>query len=90
MGDAEFFADEDINHFKRRVKLEVARKGWSLADLARACDKTPQALDQILKYGKPSYQSVELLAKALGVATSLLFEPVDPKEYGEVMLAQEG
>jgi transcriptional regulator with XRE-family HTH domain len=89
MGDAAFFEDGETNHFRSRVKLEAARKGWSLADLARACNKTPQALDQILKYGKPNYSTVEQLAKALGVATSLLFEPVDPKDYGEVMLKME-
>ena len=57
---------------QRIVELRT-QKGWSQADLARACNKDRQSIERI-ENGKvaPSLYSLYEISKALGVATSKL------------------
>ena len=56
-----------------RVKDICKEKNITLADLAATMGITPSALSQNIK--KPSFETLEKLAKALNVSIPELFEP---------------
>lgn len=58
-----------------RVKEICKDKGMTLADLAGLMGITPSALSQNIK--KPSFDTLEKLANALGVEVGELFSPSD-------------
>ena len=74
--DTIFVTKEDL---QRKIGLRVIKlreaKGWSQADLARACDKDRQAIEKI-ENGKvnPTSYSLYEVAKALGVHIRDLFD----------------
>lgn len=77
---------EPVNQLRARIRVEVARRGWSLADLARACGRSPQWLNDVLGRENPKLDTVRLLAQALGCNAERLLRPVTPEEYGRATM----
>lgn len=50
----------------QKIKMALAYKGMSEADLARAVGSSPQAFNQRMKTGKFSSDEMNKIAKALG------------------------
>ena len=49
----------------KKIKMALAYKGMSEADLARSVGSSPQAFNQRMKTGKFSSEEMERIAKAL-------------------------
>ncbi|MFL0122111.1 helix-turn-helix domain-containing protein [Tenacibaculum maritimum] len=59
----------------QRVVALRSRKGWSLSDLARACNKDRQALEKLENgRGNPTIYSLLEIAKALEVSLKELVD----------------
>jgi lambda repressor-like predicted transcriptional regulator len=71
---------------RARLQVECARKGWSLSELARQLQKTPQGLQDVLRRGNPKAETLTQIADALGVSVAKLYRPVTPEEYGLVFM----
>lgn len=50
----------------QKIKMALAYKGMSEADLARAVGSSPQAFNQRMKTGKFSSEEMDKIANALG------------------------
>ena len=77
---------ESVNHFRARVEIEAHRNDWTLAEVARRVNRTPQALQDILKRGNPTLATLREFADALSIPAEEMMSEVDPSEYGEVMI----
>ena len=58
----------------QKIKMALAYKGMSEADLARAVGSSPQAFNQRMKTGKFSTEEMEKIAAALGAKYFFGFE----------------
>lgn len=76
------------NQLKARVRVEAARRGWKLADVARACGRSPQWLNDMLSRSNPKLETLTLLAGAFGCDIGRLLRPVNSEEYGRIMMRQ--
>lgn len=77
------------NQIRARCELECARRGWTLARLAREAHKSPQSLNDILSNDSPRLGTVDELAQALGMTLSQFLEPVTAQEYGAACMPQK-
>jgi lambda repressor-like predicted transcriptional regulator len=75
-----------VRQMRARIKVECARRGWALADLARACDRSPQWLNDVLHRENPKLETLRLLARALGCSLDKILRPVTAEEYGRTMM----
>lgn len=50
-----------------RIKIEMARKGLSIAEVARAANRNPQQFTSALRRGRCNTKVLHLFAVALGV-----------------------
>lgn len=75
-----------VKQMRARIKVECARRGWALADLARACDRSPQWLNDVLHRENPKLETLRLLAEALGCSLDKILRPVTAEEYGRTMM----
>jgi lambda repressor-like predicted transcriptional regulator len=79
-------AEVPIQQLRARVKVEAARRGWSLADLARGCERSPQWLNDVLVRENPKLDTIRLLAGVLGCSIDRLLKPVTAEEFGKIMI----
>lgn len=79
-------AEVPINQMRARVKVECARRGWALADLARACDRSPQWLNDVLHRENPKLETIRLIAGALNCTLERLLRPVTAEEFGKATM----
>jgi transcriptional regulator with XRE-family HTH domain len=64
-----------------RVKIRAAARGRTMADLARACGVSRQALEISLKGGAPNLDRQTAIATALGLKRDRLFAPLTIAEF---------
>ena len=50
-----------------RIKIEMARKGLSIADVAKAANRAPQLIASTLRKGRCNTKMLHLLSSVLGV-----------------------
>jgi len=72
-----------VNQFKARVELLCKKRGWTLRELARQMDKSPQGLHDVLQRGDPKASLLREFGQVLDVGPDELLEDVSPAEYGE-------
>lgn len=58
----------------QKIKMALAYRGISEAELARALGTSPQAFNQRMKTGKFSSEDMEKIAEAIGAAYFFGFE----------------
>ena len=58
----------------QKIKMALAYKNMSEAELARSIETTPSAFNQRMKTGKFSSDDLEKIADALGAKFSFCFE----------------
>lgn len=75
-----------MTQIKQRVEVELARRGWTKSELARAMGISPQGLYDTLVRGSQTVTTLTKIAKALGITIAELVTPVTPVEYGEAMI----
>lgn len=75
-----------INHFRANVEIQLARRGWKAADLARALDMTHANLRSILTKGHPKEGTIERFAEVLECSVDDLIKLASPSEYGEALI----
>ena len=64
----------DFMTVPQKIKMALAYKGMSEADLARAIGTSPSAFNQRMKTGKFSSEDMEKIAKAIGATYFFGFE----------------
>lgn len=67
--------EELAKRFGERVSKLRTKKGWSQADLGRACEKDRQSIERIEKGStNPTLHTIAQIADALGVSISTLLD----------------
>jgi transcriptional regulator with XRE-family HTH domain len=77
---------KSFNHFRARVEIEAHRNNWTLAEVGQRVKRSPQALQDILKRGNPTLETLKQFAEALNISAEEMMSEVDPLEYGKMMI----
>lgn len=76
----------EVNNHKANAQILCAHRGMTFSDLGRLIGWTPNAVHVILSRRNPTPKNLRIVAKALGVTTERLSQPVNLTEYGHAMV----